>query len=84
MDDRPHRVSIEADRPRPLAAALVESGTAVGVKIDRDVVVADTLDVDRLGREIAPLARGLGVRLRAVRPLDEDLESVFRYLVERR
>ncbi len=84
MDDRPHRVSIEADRPRALAAALVESGTAVGVRIEGDAVVADTLDVDRLGREIAPLARRLDTRLRTVLPLDEDLESVFRYLVERR
>ncbi len=84
MDDRPHRISIEADRPRDLAAALVTSGTVVGVRIDGDVVVADTLEVDRLGREIAPLAKDLGARLRQVIPLDEDLESVFRYLVERR
>ncbi len=84
MDDRPHRISIDADRPRDLAAALVRSGTVVGVRIDGDVVVADTLEVDRLGREIAPLAKGLGARLRQVIPLDEDLESVFRYLVERR
>ena len=84
MDDRPHRISIAADRPRDLAAALVTSGTVVGVRIDGDVVVADTLEVDRLGREIAPLAKDLGARLREVIPLDEDLESVFRYLVERR
>ena len=84
MDDRPHRISIEADQPRALAAALVSSGTVVGVRINGDVVVADTLEVDRLGREIAPLAKGLGARLRRVIPLDEDLESVFRYLVERR
>ncbi|WP_419862519.1 ABC transporter ATP-binding protein [Candidatus Poriferisodalis sp.] len=84
MDDRPHRISIEADRPRDLAAALVTSGTVVGVRIDGDVVVADTLEADRLGREIAPLAKDLGARLRQVIPLDEDLESVFRYLVERR
>ncbi len=84
MDDRPHRISIEADRPRDLAAALVSSGTVIGVRIDGDVVVADTLEVDRLGREIAPLAKDLGARLRQVIPLDEDLESVFRYLVERR
>ena len=79
-----HRISIEADKPRELAAALVISGAAVGVRIDGDLVVADTLEVDRLGREIAPLAKDLGARLRQVIPLDEDLESVFRYLVERR
>ncbi len=84
MDDRPHRISIEADRPRDLAAALVSSGTVVGVRIEGDVVVADTLQADRLGREVAPLAKDLGARLRQVIPLDEDLESVFRYLVERR
>ncbi len=84
MDDRPHRVSIETDNSRTLAAALVESGVAVGVRVEGDAVVADTLDVDRLGREIAPLARRLDSRLRSVLPLDEDLESVFRYLVERR
>ena len=84
MDDRPHQVSIEADKPRSLAAALVESGTAVGVRVEGGAVIADTLDVDRLGREIAPLARRLDARLRTVLPLDDDLESVFRYLVERR
>ena len=47
-------------------------------------LVADTNDVDRFGREIARLARELGVRLREVEPTDDDLESVFRYLVERR
>lgn len=84
MDDRPHRIRIEADQPRALAAALVTSGAVVGVRIDDDAVVADTLEVDRLGREIAPAAKNLGARLRQVIPLDEDLESVFRYLVERR
>lgn len=84
MDDRPHRISIEVDQPRPLAAALVQGGIVVGVSIDGEVVVADTTDVDRLGREIAPLAQRLGARLRQVTPLDDDLESVFRYLVERR
>ncbi|WP_419841958.1 ABC transporter ATP-binding protein [Candidatus Poriferisodalis sp.] len=84
MDDRPHRISIEADKPRHLAAMLVRLGIAVGVRVDGDVVVADTLDVDRLGRDIAPVAKAMSVRLRQIVPLDDDLESVFRYLVERR
>jgi len=84
MDDRPHRIRIAVDRPRQFAAALVESGTAVGVSVGTDSLVVDTRDVDRLGREVAPLAQRLEARLSRVVPLDEDLESVFRYLVERR
>jgi ABC-2 type transport system ATP-binding protein len=47
-------------------------------------LTADTSDVDAFGRAIAPVARALEVRLREVEPTDDDLESVFRYLVERR
>ena len=84
MDDRPHRIRIGVSSPRPVAAALVESGTAVGVSVGASSLVVDTLDVDRLGREVAPLAQRLDARLTRVQPLDDDLESVFRYLVERR
>ncbi len=84
MDDRPHRIRLSVDDPRALAARLIESGTAVAVRIDGEALVADTLDLDRFGRVIAPMARDSGVRLREVLPLDDDLESVFRYLVEGR
>ena len=84
MDDRPHRVSIGVDRPRPFAAALVESGAVVGVSVGEASLVVDTVDVDRLGRELAPLARRLDARLNRIVPLDDDLESVFRYLVNAR
>ncbi len=84
MDDRPHRIRIGVDRPRQFAAALIESGTVVGVSVGEDSLIVDTRDVDRLGREVAPLSKQLGTRLALVSPLDEDLESVFRYLVEKR
>jgi ABC-2 type transport system ATP-binding protein len=84
MDDRPHRIRIAADRPRRLAAMLVDHGLADGVSVGTDDLVIDTGDVDSLGRQIAPLSRELGIRLREVESVDDDLESVFRYLVERR
>lgn len=84
MDDRPHRIRIATDSPRRLAAALVERCLAEGVAVGGDEVIIDTRDVDAFGRGIAPLGRDLGARLREVEPLDDDLESVFRYLVERR
>ena len=84
MDDRPLRVRVAADRPRELAAAMLDRALVDGVSVSAEELVADTNDVDRFGREIARVARQLGVRLREVEPTDDDLESVFRYLVERR
>jgi ABC-2 type transport system ATP-binding protein len=84
MDDRPLRVRVVADQPRELAAAMVGHALVDGVSVGIGEVVVDTHDVDRFGREIARVARDLGVRIREVEPTDDDLESVFRYLVERR
>jgi ABC-2 type transport system ATP-binding protein len=84
MDDRPMRIRVRTDRPRELAGALLEAGTAVGVRLDGDdVVELDTADTRALARAIAPLSRERGATLFEVRPLDADLEGVFRYLVQR-
>ncbi len=84
MDHRPRRIQVGVSEPRRFAAALVESGIAVGVGVDDSAVVVDTFAADDLGRELAPLAKRMGLRLSSVEPLDEDLESVFRYLIEGR
>ncbi|HAI63520.1 MAG TPA: ABC transporter [Acidimicrobiaceae bacterium] len=84
MDDRPHRVRIGTDQPKEIAAALIERSLAEGVAVTATAVEANTTDVDSFGRAIAPLAVELGARLHEVAPLDDDLESVFRYLLERR
>jgi ABC-2 type transport system ATP-binding protein len=83
MDDRPLRVRVRTDRPADLAAALVGGGVAVGVRVDGEVVVVDTADVTAFRRAVAPAARATGARLLEVVPMDDDLESVFRYLVGR-
>ena len=84
MDDRPLRVRVRTDRPRELAAALVQSGTAVGIRLDGDdVLEIDTPDAKALAHAIAPTARDLGARLLEVKSLDADLEGVFRYVVQR-
>jgi ABC-2 type transport system ATP-binding protein len=84
MDDRPHRLRLAVDEPARIGAELIERGLAVGVRVSDDGLIVDTLDVDRFGRSIALVARDNDVRLREVVPLDDDLESVFRYLVEGR
>jgi ABC-2 type transport system ATP-binding protein len=84
MDDRPLRIRVRTDRPRELAGALLEAGRAVGVRLDDDHgLEIDTTDARALARALAPVARERGARLFEVRPLDADLEGVFRYVVQR-
>jgi ABC-2 type transport system ATP-binding protein len=84
MDDRPLRVRVRTDSPRRLGSALLDAGTAVGVRLDGDdVLELDTPDARALAHQLAPLAREHGACLFEVRPLDADLEGVFRYVVQR-
>ena len=84
MDDRPMRIRVRTDRPRELAGALLEAGTAVGVRLDGDdVLELDTRDARALAHALAPVARDRAARLFEVHPLDADLEGVFRYVVQR-
>jgi len=48
------------------------------------VIVVRTVDIEGLGRAAPGAAAKLGARVNAFQPQDESLESVFRYLVERR
>jgi len=84
MDDRAHRIRIGTSDPRRLATVLVDRGLVSGLSLDAHNVLVDTLDVDSLGRQLAAISIEIGVRLTEVSPLDDDLESVFRYLVEGR
>lgn len=82
MDDRPQRIAVRCDRPRPLAAALVAADVVDGVRIEDDIVTLETSDGAAFSRSLPRLVLDTGVKLIEVRPLDDDLESVFRYLVE--
>jgi len=85
MDDRPHRIRIRSDDPRSLAAGLLGGAGVVGVTLEgADATIVDTRDAALLRRSVAVVARDRNVRLNEVTPLDDDLESVFRYLVEGR
>jgi ABC-2 type transport system ATP-binding protein len=84
MDDRPRRVLVRTTRPQLLAGELMRSGVAVGARIEEaDRLVLDTADARSLGRALAPAARAQDATVLEVRPVDEDLEDVFRYLVSR-
>jgi ABC-2 type transport system ATP-binding protein len=82
MDDRPHRISVRTDDARGVATGLMQHAAAIGVEVlDASTVLVETTDVARFRHTVAAVARERHARLLEVRPLDDDLESVFRYLV---
>ncbi|MEA3019962.1 MAG: type transport system ATP-binding protein [Actinomycetota bacterium] len=84
MDDRPHRVRVRTDKPHELAGALLAARAVVAARIEADdALIVDTVDAAALRRQVAPAAKDADARLLEVVPLDDDLESVFRYLVGR-
>ena len=85
MDDRPHRIRLTTDQARPLANALVGAHVVSQVNFGSDgAVICETEDVTGFRREVMVRAREVGATVTSITPLDDDLESVFRYLVERR
>jgi len=84
MDERPHRLRLRSSDSRRLAAALMAGGTVVGTHLEStDSVLVDTTTVGAFRRAVAWTAAAEGIRLLEVAPLDDDLDSVFRYLVGR-
>jgi ABC-2 type transport system ATP-binding protein len=80
----PYRVLIECDKERELGAALLDNEAVFSVTVARRGLHVETADLATLGSVVAQLAKRLDCRLSRFAPEDESLESVFRYLVERR
>jgi len=84
MDDRPHRVRIRTNHPRAVASGLLEVGAVMAVElVGDDGVVVETTTAQQLRHQVASVAQRASATLTEIQPLDDDLESVFRYLVSR-
>lgn len=84
MTDKPRQVFAECTNPRALASALIATDTVVGVHVQDGTVRIETQDAWVLARSLPALALERDIGLTRVEPVDESLESVFRYLVENR
>ncbi len=84
MTDKPRRVYVDAGDSRRLAAALITRPTVLGVQIAGDTVHIETSDAGELARQLPGIAIEHSIDISKVEPVDESLESVFRYLVEGR
>jgi ABC-2 type transport system ATP-binding protein len=84
MDDRPHHLRVGTNRPSDLAAGLLTRGVVTGARVNDGWIEVETNDAPAFRRSVAAVARDCDARLTELRSLDDDLESVFAYLVGRR
>ncbi len=82
MDDQPLRVRVGCSDAKLVAADLIAAGIVAGCTIGGpNEVDITTTDIRQFRRAVAAICQRRNVRLSEVTPLDDDLESVFRYLV---
>ncbi|WP_052847454.1 ABC transporter ATP-binding protein [Streptomyces avicenniae] len=83
MTDRPHQYLIRSSDDRALAAALIGDPSTTSIEVDtaERALRVQAHDFGRFTTELPRLARDHGIRLLAVSPSDESLESVFSYLI---
>ena len=75
---------VPGETPRRLAAAVVGLESVEAVTLDPDgAIVILSRNVRDLQIELPRLAQASRIGLQRVEPLDDSLESVFGYLVER-
>jgi ABC-2 type transport system ATP-binding protein len=84
LDQRPYHVRVVCSDPRALGSWLARLKAVDAISFDPGgALVVLSSNVAALQRALPSNAKELGVRLTRVEPLDDSLESVFAYLVER-
>ncbi len=84
LDERPYTVRVVTDSPRSMAAGLMHLDEVDSVTVDSDGSLSVlSRNISVLQMSVPRLAKEQGTRLLRVEPMDESLESVFSYVVER-
>lgn len=80
--EHPAQILIRCDRPRDLASKMMESEHVIEVKIHNDErgLLIKTRDADRFYLGLNHIALN-GVRIESVAPADDDVNSVYEYLI---
>jgi ABC-2 type transport system ATP-binding protein len=80
--EHPAQILIRCDRPRELASKMMESEHAIEVRIHNDErgLLIKTRDADRFYLMLNYIALN-GVEIESVAPADDDVNSVYEYLI---
>jgi ABC-2 type transport system ATP-binding protein len=80
IDRHPHRIRVECDRPRAIAAAIAEEDHVARIVFERTGIVIETRDPDRCYDQLAAAVLARGITVTALDSPDNNLGAVFEYL----
>jgi ABC-2 type transport system ATP-binding protein len=80
IDRHPHRIRIECDRPRAIAAALAPEDHVARISFERGGLTIETRDPDRCYDQLANAVIGSNAVVSALSSPDNNLGAVFEYL----
>ena len=83
IEDRARSVRLRCKTPHHLAARLMETGRVSGMRFtdEPDILVVETAHADAFFESLSLLGLEEEMGIEEVLPLDDDLQSVFEYLV---
>ena len=84
IEEHPMQVLVRCDRPSFVASRIFELDSAVEIKIheDKGGLLVHTRDADKFYLLLNRLVMEHGLDLEAVAPADEDVQAVYKYLIE--
>jgi ABC-2 type transport system ATP-binding protein len=80
IDRHPHRIRVECDKPRVLAAALATSDHVAKIAFERGAVLIETRDPDRCYDQLTEAVLAECIAVTALTSPDNNLGAVFEYL----
>ncbi len=80
IDKHPHRIRIECDRPRVIAAAAASAAHITRIGFERDAVVLETRDPDACYTLLGQTIVAEDLKISAMTSPDNNLSAVFDYL----
>jgi ABC-2 type transport system ATP-binding protein len=82
IEEHPAQILIRCNRPRELAAKTMECSQTIAVSIHHDErgVLVKTRDADGLYLMLNQIALN-GIEIESVAPADDDVNSVYEYLI---
>jgi len=80
IDHHPHRIRIECDQPRAIAAAMAREDHVAKLSVERSAVLIETVDPDRCYEQLASAVLAENLTVTALSSPDNNLGAVFEYL----